>query len=522
MPSASPSILRSQISKPLLEQLPLRQIKSEPLEHECKPAVITPPTLTTVSAGIFNGGAAAPLHGTVQAVVLPTVGLVSPISINLADLQNALKVAVDGSVIRQALEGNAKAPGQLGAGLSAGMLRAPPQQLISAISLPIVGQDGNAKLIINCSLDPGQAQLTAHSLKTEPEAGDTYASQKGPEDLTVRPSGPRPETGREEKTTKTCILCDNRPGGLEALHALKADAARYGAAGVDRCQSAVAALLSEGGLCGQSKDVLSLLKACSALNAEPTKEELARISDSASLPVHAVKRWLDKMQPGQVALGAPTPPSEEEDMCDTGSVVALLPGKNTSPSATQDSPTEATPAEADGTHSSPGSPPTLSLPPASPAAPQSTDGPLDLSLPRQAREEDEKEPARVCPAVCSSSADGDQPLNLTCTKKEGFPLWTADNGPLALFAHQPSANGLEAVSTMTTMQCLRALTTNDKQTILIPQLAYTYTTTAQSPAGSHTQDTVHLNGVTVSKRLSPLSQPLTSLLLLLGSQVSRA
>lgn len=516
--STSPSILRTQIreklehSKPLQEQLPLNQIKTEPLDHEYKPSMMTSPAVAAMGAGIFNGGAAAPLQGTVQAVVLPTVGLVSPISINLADLQNALKVAVDGNVIRQVLEGNAKGQGQLNAGLTTGMLHAPHQQLISAISLPIVGQDGNAKLIINCSLDPNQGQLTAQNLKKEPEPEslqitDIYKSQKLPEDLTVRGSRPSQMAEKEEKTTKTCILCDNCPGGLEALHALKhckADGLRFNGAGLDKSESAVTALLSEGGLCTQPKNILSLLKAYSALNADPTKEELAKISDSVSLPIHVVKRWFDKMQEGQMSLGAPTPPSEEEDMCEANSVVSLVPGKNMasmSPSVTQDSPTEATPAEVNGAHSSPSSLSPLNLTSGSPITPHthkspSTDSPLDLSLPKQAREEVEKVVAKVYPAPSSRSTNVDEPLNLTCTKKEVFPLSTAGTSPVALYASQPSAKPLDMV---TTMQCLRALANNNKQTILIPQLAYTYTTTANSPAGTETQETIHLNGVKVGK-----------------------
>lgn len=119
----------------------MNQIKTEPVDYEYKPSVMTSP-------GVFNGGAVAPLQGTVQAVVLPTVGLVSPISINLADLQNALKVAVDGNMIRQVLESKGQTQG-----FTTGALHPPQQQLISAISLPIVGQDGNAKIIINYSLD---------------------------------------------------------------------------------------------------------------------------------------------------------------------------------------------------------------------------------------------------------------------------------------------------------------------------------------------------------------------------------
>uniref|UniRef100_A0A3Q2ZMN4 Zinc finger E-box-binding homeobox 1 n=1 Tax=Kryptolebias marmoratus TaxID=37003 RepID=A0A3Q2ZMN4_KRYMA len=506
----SPSVHCSQIreklehSKPLQEQLPLNQIKTEPVDYEYKPTVMTPPAVTAMSAGVFSGGAAAPLQGTVQAVVLPTVGLVSPISINLADLQNALKVAVDGNVIRQVLENK----GQVNSGLTTGTLHPPQQQLISAISLPIVGQDGNAKIIINYSLDPNRGQLTAHNLKKEQvsptqTAADMFKFQKLPEDLTVRGSRVHETKAKEEKTTKTCLLCDNCPGGLEALHALKhckKDGVRLNGAGLDKSESAVAALLSDGGLCNQPKNVLSLLKAYFALNAEPTKDELAQISDSVSLPIHVVKKWFDKMQEGQISLGAPTPPSEEDDSCEAHTVVSLVPGNDTAtinPSLTQDSPTEATPAEVNGTHSSPASPTPLNLKAGGPIQAdslQSTEGPLDLSLPKQVREEVEKvvPTASVYPPASSGSNSKEEPLNLTCTKKDTSPLSAMGGSPVALYASQSGAKPLDIV---TTMQCLRALSTNNKQTILIPQLAYTYTTTANSPAGTEMDETIHLNGI---------------------------
>ncbi|KAA8580483.1 hypothetical protein FQN60_013441, partial [Etheostoma spectabile] len=461
-----PSVLRTQIreklehSKPLQEQLPLNQIKTEPVDYEYKPTVMTSPSMAAMNGGVFSGGAAAPLQGTVQAMVLPTVGLVSPISINLADLQNALKVAVDGNIIRQVLENNAKGQGQVNSGLTTGMLHPGQQQLISAISLPIVGQDGNAKIIINYSLDPNQGQLTAHNLKKEPEPTspgqttiDNFKSQKLPEDLTTRGARPNETKDKEEKTTKTCLLCDNCPGGLEALHALKhckKDGLRLNGAGLES-ESAVAALLSEGGLCNQPKNLLSLLKAYFALNAEPTKDELAKISDSVSLPTHVVKKWFDKMQEGQISLGAPTPPSEEEDTCEANSVVSLVPGKNMvnmSPSMTQDSPTEATPAEVNGTHSSPDPPSPLNLRSGSPVpgqSPLSTEGPLDLSLPKPAREEAERGVAKACahPFSSSGSTNADEPLNLTCTKKEASALSAMGPSPIALYASQPSAKPLD-------------------------------------------------------------------------------
>ncbi|XP_033982629.1 zinc finger E-box-binding homeobox 1b [Trematomus bernacchii] len=499
----SPSALRTQMqkmehSKPLQEQLPLNQIKTEPVDYEYKPTLMTSAAMAAMNGGVFNGGTASSLQGTVQAVVLPTMGLMSPISINLADLQNALKVAVDGNVIRQVLESNAKGQLQMHSGLTTGMLHPTQQQLISAISLPIVGQDGNTKIIINYSLDPNQGQLTAHNMKKEPEA--TSLGQKLPEDLTIKGSRLNETKEKEEKTTKTCLLCDNCPGGLESLHALKhcKDGLRLN--GLDKSESAVAALLSEGGLCNQPKNLLSLLKAV-ALKAEPTKDELAKISDSVSLPAHVVKKWFDKMQEGQISLGAPTPPSEEEDTCEANSVVSLVQGKDTCPSVTQDSPTEATPAEFNGAHSSPASPSPLNLTAGGPVPSQpsqSTEGPLDLSLPKPAGGGAERAVGKACVNASPSlrSTHVDEPLNLTCTKKEASPLLAMGASHIALYASQQSAKPLNIV---TTMQCLRALSTNNKQTILIPQLAYTYTTTANSPAGTQTQETLHLNGIKEEK-----------------------
>ncbi|XP_076014228.1 zinc finger E-box-binding homeobox 1b [Genypterus blacodes] len=532
---SSPSALHTQIrdklehGKPLQEQLPLNHIKSEPVDYEYKPTVMT--SSTGMNGGVFNGGVVAPMQGTLQAVVLPTVGLVSPISINLADLQNALKVAVDGNVIRQVLENNAKGQGQVNSGLTTGTLHHPQQQLISAISLPIVGQDGNAKIIINYSLDPNQAQaqLTAQSLKRERDPitaaqtpTETFKSQKLPEDLSTKGNDAK-EVADKGKTTKTCLLCDNCPGGIEALHALKhcnKDGLRLNGAGLDKSECAVAALLSEGGLCNHPKNLLSLLKAYFALNAEPTKDELAKISDSVSLPTHVVKKWFDKMQEGQISLCAPTPTSKEEDMCEANGVVSLVAGEDIAtinPSVTQGSPTEATPAEVQGSHSSPASPSPLNLAAGGPVQaqpPQSTEGPLDLSLPKSTRDEAETAKAWICFSPSSGSSNQDEPLNLTCTKKEASPLRALGGGhtsPGALYASQPSANlinimttqlpTLVAITEQSRMPCLRAITTANKQTILIPQLAYTYTTTASSPAGTETQEkTIHLNGIKEEKQ----------------------
>ncbi|KAG7281597.1 hypothetical protein CRUP_033707 [Coryphaenoides rupestris] len=508
--------------KPLQEQLPLNQIKSEPVDYEYKPATMAASLAGPgvngglLNGGMFNGGAAGPLQGAVQAVVLPTVGLVSPISINLADLQNMFKVAVDGNVIRQVLENNAKVAAANGELRGAAMQHLPhTQQLISAISLPIVGQDGNAKIIINYSLDPSQTQLQPQNLKKEPISPargslDICKSQKLPEDLTVRSPVSKDkealEAEEEEKTTKRCLLCDHCPAGMEELHALKhckKDGLRLNRTGLDKSESAIVALMADGALCCEPKNLLSLLKAYFALNAEPTNEDLAKISDSVNLPAHVVKKLFDKMQEGQLSLGALTPPAEKEDSCESKGVVSLVPGRDMgalSPSATQGSPTEATPAEVNGLHSSPpASPPSpLNLTaggPVPPRPPHSTEGPLDLSLPKASRDHTERVVGSSSPPS-AGRANGEEPLNLTCIKKE----------PCTPQVSHPSANPFSIMTTQLPaevaiteqgrMPCLRAITTttanSNKQTILIPQLAYTYATAASSPAGT---ETVHLNGI---------------------------
>ncbi|XP_019897422.1 zinc finger E-box-binding homeobox 1b isoform X2 [Esox lucius] len=558
MPASPSSTTRTQArDKPLQEQLPINQIKSEPVDYEYKSMAVAQAAVALganahAGGGVLNGSAAAPLQGTVQAVMLPTMGLVSPISISLADLQNVLKVAVDGNMIRQMLENNAKV----------GETDAPHQQLISAISLPIIGQDGNAtKIIINYSMDPSQtqpllqSQMTAQNLKKEPQ---TLASapghpqkatepcsksqQKLPEDLTVsRPTRSKEENNEEEKeeeeTTKTCLLCDDCPGGLDGLHALKHCKKASGLRiNMDKSQSAIASLLSEG-VGDQPKNLLSLLKAYFALNAKPTKEELGKISDSVSLPADVVKKWFDKMQNGQVSLGAPTPPSEEEGSfseCPGIKVVSPKVGPERDmegPTLMQCSPAEATPAEVSGSGHSPASPTPLNLTAGGPVPPKSsssdsTEGPLDLSLPKPTREET----ASASHQATTVYSHQDEPLNLTktCTTKTEL-LQHITSQPVSLYSAGPP--NAHPVSVMTTqlpsgtivaltdqgragMPCLRAVTTSTNQTILIPQLAYTYTTTAtaSSPAGTETQEkTTPRNGGIKEERQDTSSEGVSTM-----------
>lgn len=498
-------------SKPLQEQLPITQIKSEPLDYEYKPVVVTSAAPGGVNR-VFQGGAAASLQGAVQAVVLPTVGLVSPISINLGDLQNMLKVAVDGNVIRQVLE-NAQTKGQPTTTGRVAIAQA-PQQVIQAISLPIVDQDGTAKIIINYSLDPSQAQAALQNLKKEPEEQNTDSckTERLPEDLTVKSKSTMDKTTitvneewQQEKgklynhTTNT--HCDKEDQEINGTHL------------DDKPEADV-------GLCPEQpplKNLMSLLKAYYALNAEPTKEELAKISESVNLPTDIVRKWFEKMQNGQIPMEVSTTTPQKEqtngiDVNDTlEETLKSLSEENTKTKQEEEemelrSPAEGTTAGISGTENGPTSPLPLNLSADGPVPAQTAeegDGPLDLSLPKSVA-------AANTTSAHSVYLAQDEPLNLVCTKKE---VLNNAGTSTAIYASQTSANPLNIVTTQLptlvaitkqgSEQCLRTLTTT-KQTILIPQLTYTYTTTASSPAGGDTPQKaiLQVNGVKVSRQTS--------------------
>lgn len=497
LPTSSPTArvqVRDKLdnSKPLQEQLPLTQIKSEPLDYEYKPVVVAP--------------SARGVNGMFQGVVLPTVGLVSPISINLGDLQNVLKVAVDGNVIRQVLESTQAKGQQAGTGIvgagGLGIAQA-SQQVIQAISLPILDQDGNAKIIINYSLDPSQAQALLQSSKKEPLGLNTEVrkAQKLPEDLTVK-------TNRD----KTTITVDEKSmlHNDTTLNHCGKDGHRVNGKNLDGKMDL------EEGLCpGQPplKNLLSLLKAYFALNNEPTKEELAKISESVSLPAEVVKKWFEKMQLGQISID-PSSPLAEDEQTTPGDLDGTRGGSpRTEPDDQMNSeeqgerecksPVEGIAAGVNGIESVPTSPSPLNLSADGPVPARTLEegeGPLDLSLPKSAAT------APVASGhVNTVYSAQEEPLNLTCTKKE---LLSNASTNAAIFASQSSANPINIVTTqLPTLvaitdqgqaQCLRALATT-KQTILIPQLTYSYTTTSSSPAGADTpqKNVIHVNGIKV-------------------------
>lgn len=203
-------------NKPSEEQLAPKKIKEEPDEHELKHVTTTPvvttTTMTNTSTTNYGGGVsiqnAAP-QSVVQTLVLPAVSLVQPISINLRDLQNMLKVAVDGSTMWQAVassNANGTSSKVVNQGQAQAVLFQSPHsrlQVISAISLPMLDQDGNSKIIINYSLDP---QISTKDLNTAQLAlpHQTAAQAKVPE-----PYMSHPEAVKVKLTQLPKLTCTN-------------------------------------------------------------------------------------------------------------------------------------------------------------------------------------------------------------------------------------------------------------------------------------------------------------------------
>uniref|UniRef100_A0A3P8Y494 Zinc finger E-box-binding homeobox 1 n=1 Tax=Esox lucius TaxID=8010 RepID=A0A3P8Y494_ESOLU len=542
--------------KPLQEQLPLNQIKSEPVEFEYKTVVAAPNGPAGTNGSVFNGGVALPQgtavqQGLVQAVVLPTVGLMSPISINLSDLQNVLKVAMDGNVLRQVLgSANGLVTSKQGLAGQTG------QQVISAISLPgFVDQDGTTKIIINYSLEPSLTQQP-QLVKKEPPTGPattfantqlaSKAAEKLPQDLSIvktepPDTEPQPESEREVETEeaqseversmeaeppepetgkKSCLLCDDCPGGLDALHMLQhCEPANGEGEDVSPLDTSVAALLAEAGITtGRPplKNMLSLLKAYFTINAEPTSEELAKISDSVSLPVDVVKNWFEKMRSGQITVGSPgssslplpTEPSTETQTAQEKSGGA--PEEQPASVQTQETLSSQSPNRSTSPSVSASAPSPLNLSSSGlvivkteeDLEGEAQDLPLDLSLPKQPQSEPQVPPTPQ-----------EQPLNLSCLKKETLQAKLQTQGPTNTIyvSTSPKTATSSPVNIMTSqlptlvaitnpgsgVSCLRAISTGpNKRTILIPQLTYTYTTTAgASTSGAEgPQKTVILNG----------------------------
>ncbi|XP_059674541.1 zinc finger E-box-binding homeobox 1 isoform X3 [Gavia stellata] len=533
---ARPQIRQKIENKPLQEQLPVNQIKTEPVDYEFKPIVVASGIncSTPLQNGVFSGGsplqATSSPQGVVQAVVLPTVGLVSPISINLSDIQNVLKVAVDGNVIRQVLENNhANLASKEQETISNASIQQAGHSLISAISLPLVDQDGTTKIIINYSLEqPSQLQVVPQNLKKENSVPtNSCKNEKLPEDLTVKSEKDKNFEG--ETNDSTCLLCDDCPGDLNALQELKhyetknpPQLPQPSGTEAEKPDSPVPSEAGENNLSpGQPplKNLLSLLKAYYALNAQPSAEELSKIADSVNLPLDVVKKWFEKMQAGQISVQSSGPsspeqvklssPTDNDDQAATTNESEPQNSTNNSQNPVNTTKSQTLPGGSalNGSRSSTPSPSPLNL-----SSSRNSQGytytaegvqeepqiePLDLSLPKQHGELLERS---TITSVYQNSVYSvqEEPLNLTCAKKEPQKDNSVTDSDPIVNVIPPSANPINiaiptvtaqlptivAIADQNSVPCLRALAAN-KQTILIPQVAYTYSTTV-SPAVQET------------------------------------
>uniref|UniRef100_A0A4W5L1K7 Zinc finger E-box-binding homeobox 1 n=1 Tax=Hucho hucho TaxID=62062 RepID=A0A4W5L1K7_9TELE len=470
-------------SKPLQEQLPHTQIKSEPVDYEFKPVVVVPNGAAGTNGTVFNGGVALPQgtalpQGMVQAVVLPTMGLMSPISINLSDLQNMLKVAMDGNVLRQMLgTANGLVTPKQGFVTQAG------QQVISAISLPgFVDQDGTTKIIINYSLEPSPAQ--------QPTAPQLLKQEALP---------PTTNTASVTNTQPASKVTEKLPQDLNIDKTEPADSERESEMETEETETEAGITPGQHPL----KNLLSLLKAYFALNTEPTEEELTKISDNVSLPVDVVKKWFEKMRSGQITVGPPGSSPDDSGLSDSSTETQVDQEKIGTEIEKQHAS-----AQTQETSSSqpPNSSPASTSPSVSASAPsplnlsssglvivktevdserEAQDLPLDLSLPKQPQSQ---------PQVLHVPQE--QPLNLTCLKETlqaQLPGLQGTTNTIYVTS-SPQTTIPSPVNIMTTrlvaitnqgsgVPCLRAISTGTtKRTILIPQLTYTYTTTECSGA----------------------------------------
>ncbi|KAM6918525.1 zinc finger E-box-binding homeobox 1 isoform 2-T2 [Xenentodon cancila] len=531
-------------SKPLQEQLPVTQIKTEPVEYECKPTMAAAPTSTS-SNGVVNGGTAPPVTAPAAALpqgvamVVPTVGLMSPVSVNLNDLQRVLKVAMDGNVLRQVL---GSANGLVTQGKQGIVVQQPQQQIIS---LPaFVDHDGTTKIIINYSISPAAtatattqptplvvknnlpaptavtaAAAAPASGKTDkpetPEAADLTVAKTAAESepikavetnatkekalasVEVSESAQMPKSG----STNTCLLCDDCPDNLEALHLLQHRKAANGEA-VDSAalDPSFAALLSEAGVMVEEPpvdDVLSLLKTYFTSNANPTEEELAKISESVSIPVDVVKKWFVKMNSGKKVdkcHSEATAASEKTEPTNSSSEDTLNPNDEEGGTSQVESNKvltdsgRASPSDSTSVGLNDGDLVIVKSEPEDPEASDSQAEPLDLSLPKHVNAEEENQ--------MTPPKQQEQPLNLSCLRKEQLEgqtifVTTPQTGRPVNIVTAAQLPTLVAIAGQGTVGCLSAINATTKRTILIPQLTYTYSTTAGNNTGAKT---VVLNG----------------------------
>ncbi|KAM4028083.1 zinc finger E-box-binding homeobox 1 [Anomaloglossus baeobatrachus] len=525
-----PPIRQKIENKPLQEQLPVNQIKTEPVDYEIKPIVVASGINCSASLqnGLFSGGsplqATSSPQGVVQAVVLPTMGLVSPISINLSDIQNVLKVAVDGNVIRQVLENNHATLASKEQGtLTSATIQQAGHSVISAISLPLVDQDGTTKIIINYSLEqPTPLTVVPQNLKKEVPV-EVCKAEKLPEDLTIK-------TEKETKFTadSTCMISND---GSQTTNALqepmhyeqkKSDLLPEISKDEPVKSESSSADTTDGNLTPSQpplKNLLSLLKAYYALNAQPSAEELSKIADSVNLPLDVVKKWFAKMQNGEISVQSSrssSPKSEENGISTEKSNESqddkVQNGKNDLPKNEASQPlttngpvsgtTSPSPLNLSSLNNSDDA--TISDEVQGPSEQQVE--PLDLSLPKQLGNVPER-PSITSVYQSSVYSVQEEPLNLSCVKKEPMQMDSVTKSEPALIIN-PSANPINiaiptvtaqlptivAITSQNNVPCLRALAAN-KRTILIPQVTYTYATTSTPIVPEPQPKSLQTNGI---------------------------
>ncbi|XP_028329451.1 zinc finger E-box-binding homeobox 1-like isoform X2 [Gouania willdenowi] len=519
-------------SKPLQEQLPFTQIKSEPVEYECKP-VMTATATSAVSNGVANGGATVTSTPTLPqgvAMVVPTVGLMSPISINLNDLQNVLKVAMEGNVLRQVL---GSANGVVTQGKQGLVVQQPQQQIIS---LPaFVDHDGTTKIIVNYSISPATTASTTTTTPTQhatlvvksssalplttvaatsptaakttpppsPEAADLTVVKTEPESVAITETEAQSATADatesaptpKPKSTSACLLCEECPDNLEALHLLQHRKAANG----DPVDSAdldpsFADLLSEVGVMVEEPpvdDLLPLLKSYFASNSNPNEIELSKISETVNIPMDVVKKWFLKMK--SVKKSSATCPSRTVtkvvEIINSSSDDSFSQNEEEDGEGRNGSPEKASDAVDSAARGVNSNHLVIKTEPQDPDAPTSQAEPLDLSLPKDIAA------ALANKTVSPPTKALDQPLNLTCLRKDlesqTILVTSPQTGRPVKIVTAAQLPTLVAIAGQGSVNCLSAINSSTKRTILIPQLTYTYGDTPNSTSGTRT---VFLNG----------------------------
>ncbi|XP_057713442.1 zinc finger E-box-binding homeobox 1-like isoform X2 [Corythoichthys intestinalis] len=526
--SSGRTVLKEKLeSKPLQEQLPITQIKSEPNGQPCKPAVATEPAA--------NGAAPQPPPQGV-AMVLPTVGLAPPININLSELQNVLKVALDGNVLRQVLGTTDGAAVQGKPGI---VVQQPQQQIIS---LPaFVDHDGTTKIIINYSIGPAPATTATSTATTTtgvpmplfvknnlvpaapiPTKTDKPSTPKvdlslvkeEPEDsvlITDTKTDPAMSIKTEDRTevlppnsgSGTCSLCDECPENLEALHLLQHHKVANGEA-VDSAalDPSFAALLSDAGVTLQQEpavdDLLTLLKTYFASNSNPDQAEFEKISDSVGIPVAVVQKWFAKMNSGRQSCQETATSKQTESLnTEDDTKQALCSSPSDSPSLNAND---------------------LIIVKREPDDPEVLDSqaePLDLSLPKQLA----APASTVTPEDTPPPPKPPQPMNLTYLRKEQVDSRTvfvaAPQTRRTTVSIMPTSQlpTLVAITGQGSVGCLGTLGDSAKRTILIPQLTYTYAGAAGGAAktvvlnGHKTSDAASEGATDERKEISVMKKP---------------